>query len=280
MSNTFTNRLLWIFFISYIAVNLVLPFLSVPPLVYAGAVVVLGSLFAITHGIMRYGIRGMVIFIGFCLVISNILENLSIQTGFPFGFYHYTGLLGPKLFAVPLLIGPAYFSTGYLSWTIGNVLLEKADLHLNSPKVIALPIIASFIMVMWDLVMDPTSSTINHLWIWHSGGGFFGVPLSNYLGWFFTVYLFFQIFAIYLQKYHPVREVTLSKSYWYQSTILYLTIGLSFFINLILDKGGMIADATGYQWNIHAVRETAVITSIYTMIFVSVLTLFRLTREN
>ena len=33
------------------------------------------------------------------LVISNILENLSIQTGFPFGHYHYTG--GPQIFLVP-----------------------------------------------------------------------------------------------------------------------------------------------------------------------------------
>jgi len=48
-------------------------------------------------------------------------------------------------------------------------------------------------MVAWDLGMDPTSSTIRHLWIWEQGGGYFGVPLTNYLGWFFTVYVFFQV---------------------------------------------------------------------------------------
>ena len=44
------------------------------------------------------------------LVISNILENLSIQTGFPFGHYHYTG--GPQIFLVPWFIGPAYLGIG------------------------------------------------------------------------------------------------------------------------------------------------------------------------
>jgi putative membrane protein len=53
-------------------------------------------------------------------------------------------------------------------------------------------------MVLWDLAMDPASSTIQKLWIWEKGGGFFGVPLSNYVGWFLTVYVFMQLFAFYL----------------------------------------------------------------------------------
>jgi Carotenoid biosynthesis protein len=36
-------------------------------------------------------------------IVNNFYENLSILTGFPFGHYHYTEALGPKLFLVPLL---------------------------------------------------------------------------------------------------------------------------------------------------------------------------------
>ena len=43
-------------------------------------------------------------------------------------------------------------------------------------------------------------ATIRHLWIWEQGGGYFGVPLTNYLGWFFTVYVFFQLFALSLES--------------------------------------------------------------------------------
>src|SRR5207237_6455276 len=126
------------------------------------SIVILGCIFAILHGTIRYGWRGMLTFIVLCLVISNILENMSIATGFPFGFYHYTAVLGPKLFAVPMLIGPAYFSTGYLAWILGNVLLDYVDSKFDNFNIFALLLIASFIMFIWVVAMDPSSFTINH----------------------------------------------------------------------------------------------------------------------
>src|SRR5205085_3727523 len=87
----------------------------------------------------------------------------------------------------------------------------------------AVPFIASFMMVAWDLGMDPTSSTIRHSWIWEQGGGYFGVPLTNYLGWFFTVYVFFQVFALYLRLRKVSREgeePTLPRSYYAQAIVM------------------------------------------------------------
>ena len=55
--------------------------------------------FALLHGAQRYDWRAIGVFVAAGLVISNILENLSIQTGFPFGHYHYTG--AGKIFQVP-----------------------------------------------------------------------------------------------------------------------------------------------------------------------------------
>ncbi len=85
--------------------------LSIP----IGAVLLVAVVFSLLHGAMRYRWSGIAAFIVICLVVSNILENTSILTGFPFGHYHYTDSLGPKLFLVPLLIGPAYFANGYLA---------------------------------------------------------------------------------------------------------------------------------------------------------------------
>lgn len=275
------NNFLWLVLISYVAVTFFFPLLPLPLFIYFVLLIFLGSLFAIIHGVFRYGWRGMFFFIVMCLSISNILENVSILTGFPFGYYHYTPVLGPKLFAVPLLIGPAYFSTGYLAWVVANVLLDKADERLTNARkfnVVALPVIASFIMVMWDVIMDPTNATIRQSWIWHSGGGYFGVPLSNYIGWFLTVYLFFQVFALYLAQrgWASKAKGAAAKSYWYQAVLFYLVIGLGYLMNFITDKGGTVADATGYVWSVHAIRESAVVVCLYTMCFVSVLALFRL----
>ena len=60
-------------------------------------------------------------------------------------------------------------------------------------------------MVMWDLTVDPISSTLQGLWVWTTPGAYFGVPISNFFGWFLVVYLFFQIFALYISRYDTLK---------------------------------------------------------------------------
>jgi len=89
----------------------------------------------------------------------------------------------------------------YFSWVVASILLDGADRRLDRPlDFIALPVVAAFVMTQWDLVMDRSESTIAKVWIWHGGGADFGVPLSNYLGWLLTSWLFFQAFALYLRR--------------------------------------------------------------------------------
>src|SRR5436305_12250092 len=113
----------------------------------------LSVVFALVHGALRYGWRGMVTFVVICLVVSNALENTSILTGFPFGHYYYTDALGPKLFLVPLLIGGAYTGAGYLSWIVAHVLLDRTGAS-NRFAVWALPVVGALLMVSWDLSLD------------------------------------------------------------------------------------------------------------------------------
>src|SRR5436305_10424255 len=178
------SLLLW----ALVLINVVLTLVNV---VFPGnipiAILILMPLpFVLLHGALRYKWSGIITFVVISLVVSNVLENSSILTGFPFGHYYYTSDLGPKLFLVPLLIGPAYFGTGYLAWVLATVLVGDVRSKGSWFTTCAVPFIASFMMVAWDLGMDPTSSTIRHSWIWEQGGGYFGVPLTNYLGWFFT----------------------------------------------------------------------------------------------
>lgn len=102
-------------------------------------------LFGLLHGASTYGWRGILFFVAVCLGISNALENLSILTGFPFGSYHYSDAMGPKLFLVPLLIGPLYFGVGYLSWTLARAILGDVSGELRGALSVATPVIASFI---------------------------------------------------------------------------------------------------------------------------------------
>ncbi|TMD33796.1 MAG: carotenoid biosynthesis protein, partial [Chloroflexi bacterium] len=223
--------ILWGLVAAYAVVTFVITVFPgvIPTPILIPVLVMVPLVFALLHGARRYGWAGIFVFLVLCLAVSNVLENLSILTGFPFGHYYYTGDLGPKLFLVPILIGPAYFGTGYLAWVLGTVLVGDVRSRGSAFTVFAVPFIASFLMVAWDLAMDPTNSTIRHNWIWQQGGGYFGVPLTNYLGWSFTVYVFFQLFALYLRFRRPNSEVEtqgLSTSYLAQATVMYAVIGL------------------------------------------------------
>jgi len=163
-------------------------------------------LFGLCHGALTYHWRGVATFIVVCLAVSNIFENLSILTGFPFGWYHYSDIMDPKLSLVPLLIGPAYFGVGYLSWTLARAILGDTKGRLTGRLVVTTPTVASVIMRCWDLTIDPMMPTITHHWIWRDGGSDFGVPLSHFLGWYVTVYVFLQAFTLYARRLRDDRS--------------------------------------------------------------------------
>src|SRR5258706_12755312 len=97
-----TRTILWVLAAIY-AVALIANIsfgLSIP----IALVLLVSVAFALVHGVVRYGWRGIAVFILIFLVVSNILENRSILTGFPFGHNHYRDSLGPKRFLVPRLM--------------------------------------------------------------------------------------------------------------------------------------------------------------------------------
>jgi uncharacterized membrane protein len=228
---------------------------------------------------MRYCWSGIVIFIVICLIVSNVLENTSILTGFPFGHYHYTDGLGPKLFLVPLVIGVAYFTTGYLAWVLSTILIGDVRRKSSAFTTFAVPFMASFLMVVWDLCFDPTFSTIDHRWIWEQGGGYFGVPFTNYLGWFFTVYVFFQVFALFLRfrKAAYGETQTFPRSYYAQAVVMYAAIGLMFVLTYLVYRGNtLVTDAVGVVWQTRSIAEAEATVSIYTMLFIAALSAVKL----
>jgi len=223
------------------------------------------SLFAAVflHGLVRYGLKNLLVFFIITWVISSFFEALSIQTGFPFGHYFYDQLAGPRIFQVPMIIMLAYFSMGYTSWMLANVLLGQYGRRISGNGLLFIPLIAAFIMVMWDVCMDPIASTIGSLWKWQDGGRYFGVPLQNYFGWFFVVYLIFQVFAFYISKFDRVDGVNkglyLGKFFWFESVAVYAIQALTQLLDPLIQTQHL--DIYG---------PMAMIT-IFTMVFVALL---------
>lgn len=249
---------LWILVVVYAVAKLVNPVLPLPTPI--PIVLLIPIVFGLIHGALRYKWSGILTFLVMCLVVSNLLENTSILTGFPFGHYYYTDVLGPKLFLVPLLIGPAYFATGYLAWVLATVLIGDIGRTSSAFTTFAVPFMASFAMVAWDLGFDPTASTINHSWIWEQGGGYFGVPLTNYLGWFFTVYVFFQLFALFLRWRRTDSKEEASAfpgSFYAQAIIMYAVTGLAFVVAYLSGSGNTLVCGSKEKVEVHHVRKLA-----------------------
>jgi uncharacterized membrane protein len=274
-----TNILLWSLVVIYALTSLgpsLVPALRHP--VDVGIRVCALFVFAIVHGSIRYGRRGIFIFVAVCLVVSNISENCSIMTGFPFGHYYYTSVLGPKLFLVPLLIGLGYFGTGYLAWTVANIFLDLADSRRDLVSLIGLPVASAFVMAGWDSCLDPTNATVDKQWIWQNGGGYFGVPYGNFLGWLLTVYVFYQIFALYVSRNPVVVHAERDPKYWYQAPLFLLLIALRFPADYLTGVNRTITDATGHVWQTGDIYETGAVVSLFTLTFASVLGLLKVSQ--
>ena len=163
------------------------------------AAIFIASAFA--HAGVSYGWRQALVLLSICVAITFAIENIGAATGVPFGRYHFeVGARLPHVGRIPIIVGPLWFGAGYFSWVVASTLLDGADRRLDRPfNVIALPVVAAFVVTQWDLVIDPPTATIAKAWIWHDGGADFGVPLSNYLGWLLTAFVFFLAFAVYLR---------------------------------------------------------------------------------
>jgi uncharacterized membrane protein len=270
------SNVLWaicLLFALYTLVSGLLPGI-VPDGIDGPVVTVLLVVFALVHGARRYGWSGILVFVVICLLVSNTSENLSILTGFPFGRYYYTEVLGPKLFLVPVLIGGAYAGAGYLSWIVAHVLLDRMG-PSDRFAIWALPIVSAVLMVSWDLSLDPSASTVGKSWIWIDGGGFFGVPFQNFVGWYLTVLLFLAPFSVY-QSTRPVRE-SQNRDFWSQAIIMYFLLGLHYpLLYLRSTDSGQVTDPTGRVWNTGDIRTTAALVAIFTMIAFALVAWLRL----
>src|SRR5207302_9841971 len=206
----------------------------------------------------RYGWKAIAVFMVVTAIVSNILENSSILTGFPFGPYYYTDSLGPKIALVPVFISLSYISFGYLAWLFSTLLVSEVRKGSALLISVAVPLVASFVMVAWDFCLDPIASTINHAWIWKDGGGYFGVPFSNYPGWSFTVYIFFQVFALYQRK-RGSQDLSraLPATHYFQAIILYLWTGVRLLLcYLLMSPTTYVTHAAVHSWTPRAIFES------------------------
>jgi len=241
----------------------IVPF-SKPSTPYVALEILCAFAFALFHGARHYRVRGILTFTAICLVVGNVIENIGVATGFPYGHYVFLSLMGPKLLQVPVLLGLAYIGMAYVSWTLARLILRATSTTVSGGQLIAVPLLASLIMTAWDFAQDPVWSTLLHAWRWHDGGIWFGVPLTNYAGWVLTVFLIYAAFALCMRHTAPIPAAACP--HWRSAVLFYVLCAIGNVLQLFRSQPvDLIADPSGTLWRTTGILRASALVSVFVM---------------
>lgn len=137
-------------------------------------------------GVADLGWRRTLLFAAWVWPLAWLAEFSSTRIGVPFGLYHYTGATrGQELFVanVPFMDSLSFTFLAYAAFCLARAAL--AGRRVPAPL---LALIAGVLMMLLDLVIDPMAVRgdrwfLGRIFYYPHGGVYFGVPLSNFVGW-------------------------------------------------------------------------------------------------
>ena len=137
---------------------------------------------------MWLGLRDAALLFVVLGVLALVIETSAIITGFPYGHFGYSDLLGYRLFGyTPWTVFLAWTPLVLAAYSIASRLFEK-QLTAKSYRPAARfyrVLLTAVTLVVFDLVLDPGAVKIG-FWRYEGGGFYYGVPVSNFVGWLFS----------------------------------------------------------------------------------------------
>ncbi len=163
--------------------------------------------------VVNFGVRTTLLFTVLTYAVSLACEWSSVHNGFPFGLYHYLDATRGReiwIAGVPFMDSLSFTFLGFASYTVALLIaspLYRRGLDLRmldtwqvrrSPRVW---LMAALFMVMVDMVVDPLSVRgdrwfLGKIFWYDPPGPYFGVPITNYLGWFFVAVITVALFQL------------------------------------------------------------------------------------
>src|SRR3984957_16290209 len=161
--------------------------------------------------IVNFGLRTTLLFTALTYGVSLACEWSSVHNGFPFGLYHYIDATrGREIWGsgVPFMVSWWFTSLAFAINTVALLLSSPVYRRGTDFRILdtweirrasRVWLMAALFMVMVDMVVDPLS-VLGDRWFlgrifWYDPPGpHFGVPISNYLGWYFVAAVTIAIF--------------------------------------------------------------------------------------
>jgi len=138
--------------------------------------------------------------------IALLSEYSSIHNGVPYGHYYYIGQTRGKeiwILGVPFMDSISYVFLAYASYSmaltvISPILVSRGTLYLLETRGIRNSIYARILgaifFVYLDIIIDPVTLLgdrwfLGQIYGYPEKGIYFGVPISNFIGWFVVGFL-------------------------------------------------------------------------------------------
>lgn len=146
-------------------------------------------------------------------LIAFASEWLSINTGFPYGWYYYIDTTSSKelwIAGVPFFDSLSYVFLTYCSYTTALFIVSPlkswrwnvATLETRTiRRSLSALVLGAFLQTFLDIVIDPVALQgrrwfLGQIYGYRENGVHFGVPLSNYWGWLLTSFCLVAAFQM------------------------------------------------------------------------------------
>ncbi|MEO5859125.1 MAG: isopentenyl-diphosphate Delta-isomerase [Pyrinomonadaceae bacterium] len=172
------------------------------------------------------GWRDGSILLGTLAGYALLIETSAIITGFPYGHFGYSDLLGYRILGlVPWTVA--------FAWTplILGAYSVAANLFGNA---IARVIATTFLVTLFDVVLDPGAVLLG-FWKYNGGGWFYGVPMSNFGGWLVSGAVGAVLIELLTVRFKPLLPTPVQLA----SSVVFII----FFWSAIAKHGGLVAPA-------------------------------------
>lgn len=195
---------------------------------------------AFAHSWYLLGWQRAVVLMACATLISFASEWVGQSSGWLYGPYCYTPLLGAQIGGrIPFLIPFAWYMMFYPSYVVSNLVAEGrpvSNTRARLTRVLWMAALSAAVMTAWDITMDPImsfepmsgtlveagSTATIPAWRWltevvdpamcasgtrlpPSESTHFGVPWKNYQGWMITSFVVFLVYRL-LERRIPLRR--------------------------------------------------------------------------
>ncbi len=170
--------------------------------------IVIGVMAALAHAVWLFGGRRAALMFGVASLIALGSELLGTSTGYPFGGYRYTDMLGYRILGlVPFPIPISWTYILYCGLAMcGRLLPARDDMRTR----LVWAVVAGLILTAWDVAMDPAMVVTNH-WVWFEPGQFYGMPYTNWIGWLVTGIVIAWVMMLFVKPSEFARQAAPSR---------------------------------------------------------------------